>query len=94
MQELTPADVAAINAELATERWRELHGEPCDVCGEPTTDFNRHNREAYVRHLEIAGELHVLDCRACGRRTDPSTDEFVPGWGWYHSQCQKPTTTR
>jgi hypothetical protein len=64
-------------------------GEPCDTCGEVVTDFNRHNDEAFKRHLEITGELHVLDCPACGKPTDPDVDEFLPGFGWYHARCRE-----
>ncbi len=80
-----------------------LYGEQCDVCGDLVTDlypgttvvnFNQHNSEAYIRHLEITGELHVLDCVACGKRTNPETDEFVPGIGSLHPTCEQPTTTR
>jgi hypothetical protein len=66
----------------------DLEAGECDTCGEVVEDFNAHNRVAYRRHLEITGELHVLDCYVCGKPTDPDVDEFVPGRGWRHVEIR------
>jgi hypothetical protein len=63
--------------------------ETCDTCGEFVINFNIHNRVAFRRHLEINGELAVLDCPVCGKPTNPDVDEFEPGRGWIHVSCRE-----